>query len=57
MEDLGKGKTAKPNSFYAYNNLRRRVMKSPNPDEKDWVRLNYDDKMNWINKYCKIPEF
>lgn len=45
------------NSFYAYNILRRRVMKNPNPDEKDWVRLKYEDKMDWINKHGKILEF
>jgi len=32
-------------------------MKTPNPDEKDWIRLKYEDKMDWINKHCKIPEF
>jgi hypothetical protein len=57
MEDRRKEKPAKPNSFYAYNNLRRRVMKNSNPDEKDWVRLTYEDKMDWINKYGKIIEF
>ena len=45
------------NSFYAYNNLKRRVMKNPNPEEKDWLRLKYEDKMDWINKHGKILEF
>lgn len=50
-------KPKQSNSYYAYNNLRRRVMKTPNPEEKDWIKLNYEDKMDWINKYGKILEF
>ena len=57
MERERKEKPKKPNSFYAYNNLRRRVMKTPNPEEKDWLRLNYEDKMDWINKYGRFLEF
>lgn len=55
---MNKGKTPKQsNSFYAYNTLRKRVMKTSNPEEKDWLRLSYEDKMYWINKYGKILEF
>lgn len=57
MERERKEKSKQSNSFYAYNNLRRRVMKTPSPEEKDWVRLNYEDKMNWINKYGRFLEF
>jgi len=49
--------TKQTNSFYAYNNLKRRVTKTPNPEEKDWIRLKYEDKMDWINKHGKILEF
>jgi hypothetical protein len=52
-----KEKPKQPNSFYAYNSLRKKVMKNPNPEEKDWIRLKYEDKMDWINKYGKILEF
>ena len=43
--------------FSSYEALRKRVINNPNPDEKDWVRLSYDDKMNWINKFGRILEF
>ncbi len=49
--------TKNTHSFYAYNALRRKVMKTSNPEEKDWIRLKYEDKMDWINKYGKILEF
>lgn len=42
---------------YAYDTLLSRVMKSSNPEEKDWVRLKYEDKMDWMNKHGKIPRF
>jgi hypothetical protein len=57
MEKRKKEKPKQSNSFYAYNNLRRRVMKTPNPEEKDWLRLSYEDKMDWINKYGRFLEF
>jgi hypothetical protein len=57
MEKEKKEKPKQTNSFYAYNILRRRVMKTPNPEEKDWLRLNYEAKMEWINKYGKILQY
>lgn len=57
MNDKKKDKQHQSNSYYAYNNLRKRVMKNPNPEEKDWLRLKYEDKMDWINKHGKILEY
>jgi hypothetical protein len=42
---------------YSYDTLMSRVMKNPNPEEKDWVRLKYEDKMDWMNIHGKIPRF
>jgi hypothetical protein len=51
-------KKVKPvKKFNPYETLRRRVMSNPNPTEKDWVRLSYEDKMDWINKFGRILQF
>jgi hypothetical protein len=45
------------NKFSSYGTLRDRVINNPNPEEKDWLRLSYDDKMEWISKHGKILYF
>lgn len=41
----------------SYLNLKDRVMNNSNPEEKDWLKLEYEDKMNWMNKFGKVPVF
>jgi hypothetical protein len=54
-------KTHKPpqnfNPNQSYERLKKRVMESSNPTEKDWLKLKYEDKMDWIGKHGKILHF
>jgi hypothetical protein len=45
------------NSYQSYERLKKRVMESSDPTEKDWLRLKYEDKMDWIGKHGKILHF